>query len=171
MFRRCSMAGYGIALGALSVLLLSGCQCGDPPLPPCPPSPTNAVAQWRDDLKAGDSEQVLASTTETIDAGEEAEFYAEAFLFRGVAQLVLGENDASLEDLLQAEERQDQLITIDAAGETLLLYRALMVVYARLDDMDTAGMYQGMALELAPDMESVIQRELDAQELDLEVLP
>lgn len=153
-----------LAIASAAVVLVACC----PGSPGCPPSPALAV-QWRDQLASGQFEEVIASTDEIITNPESPD-YAEAFLFRGLAELGISEDQAAYEHLILAEELQADLITFDQDRELALLYRGLMVAAARLGEIDQAEAYRAQAIELTPEQADIINQEFEMQTLNYEAL-
>ena len=145
-----------LLLMLLTGLILAGC-CP----PNCPVTPT-VVQQWDDAIQQGDYAQVLEEATKIIEQGPEAEFYAEANLYAGVAEVKReGDLDLALSYLDTAEALSDQLTTIDPTYELTLLYRGKMVIFAKFGDIETATKYLELAVELSPELEAEIRQEFE----------
>ena len=147
-----------LALPLLLVLVVLGC---------CPPycGPASA-SQMNADLIAGEFEAAAGKASAVIQEGPEQDAYAEAFLFRAVAELALdGDLEQAAGDLAEAERLVDRLTQIDPRAEQGLLLRAQMVLNLQLDQRDAAERYREMALRLAPDQASLIDREFQEARL------
>lgn len=105
---------------------------------------------------------MIEGASPVVEAGPEADYYAEANLYSGLAELGRsGDLEVALNYLSEAERLSNQLTTIDSTYELTLLYRGLMVVYAKLGDIDAAGMYLELAIELSPDQQEEIRKEFE----------
>ena len=141
----------------LVALVLSAC-CP----PDCPPGPTNLAAQWDQQYEEQKYDTVIEQTSQVIEKGESADYYAEARLYRGLAQLRLGQAlEAARTDLDIAEQSVDQLTSVDKTREQVLLYRGQMVVRARLGDIEAAQKYRDRAIEIAPEQKDDILKEFE----------
>jgi len=150
----------GARLALITVLVFAGVLAGA--CDRCPPNCLTPVHFWLASLEQGSYATVTEETTKVIDEGEQAEFYAEARLYRGLAQLRADKDPGSaLADLRIAEELIDRLKTIDPTREQVLLYRGLMVALARLGQIDEAAGYRDQAVELAPEQQEAIFKEFE----------
>src|SRR5262249_17897531 len=108
------------------------------------------------------------NTSQVIRTGEGAGFYAEARLYRGVAELKRDKNlDEAQADLTIAEKHSDQLTTVDKTQEHVLLYRAQMVIRTKRNDTDAAQAYMNKAIALDPKQTQAIKAEFEQHQLQL----
>lgn len=138
-------------------LFLSTVSCC-PPVCPVEPLPVN----WQIGVEEQNYEQVIKETTEVINQGETAPYYAEARLYRGFSTVKINGNlDEAKADLDIAESRIEELNTVGPTTEQVLLFRGLIIVHVRFGDYETADMYLNKAIELAPDQADMIQKEYE----------
>jgi tetratricopeptide (TPR) repeat protein len=153
----------------LGALLLGAC-CP----PNCPPSPLILPQTWNEMFEAGNCKDLLPETTAVIRSGPQAEYYAEALLYRGLANQCVGNLEAAIEDLSAAERLSDQLVSVDERLEMRLLLRGQMTARARLGVMqgdpgliEEAEKYRDGAVEMFPEARESIEREFqDALRLE-----
>ena len=140
------------------LLMLLATACGCPPVCPMVPPPS----QWQSLVEQGNYDQVIKETTMVIEQGETASFYAEACLYRGFSTVKInGYLDEAKADLETAEARIEELTTVDATKEQVLLFRGLMIVNVKFGDFEAADAYFYKAIELAPEQEDMILREYE----------
>jgi tetratricopeptide (TPR) repeat protein len=148
-------ATYATLVLVGGIVLVSCCP------PYCPPTPEI----WDNFYQEGNYKTVIEQASQVVEAGPETEFYAEAVLYLGLAELRRdgGDLEVTLDYLSEAERLVDDLTTIDAKYERPLLYRGLMVTYAKLGDIDKAEMYLELAIEEVPaQREEILQEFKDA---------
>jgi len=128
-----------------------------------PPEPPN---EWDWLLKNECYAELLASTSTAIRLG--SMYTPEAYLYRGLAQVATVAGPLlSQESLSKAEQSIDDLSTVDAQREKLLLYRGLMIVNAQLaktqdqsEFLQIAEDYRDQGLRLAcPDQVTAVETE------------
>lgn len=151
-------------------LLLAGLvvtvNCGEGPggttVVPVTPPPAPSPVVWQMDLDQGQYDRVIEGTSQVIAEGEGAEYYAEARLYRGLAELARGGDLRAVEaDLDTAEKLIHELTTVDKTQEQALLLRGQMTIRARLGDIGAAENYRDQAIELAPDQREAILEEFE----------
>ena len=163
--KRLLVALCGLLFG---VLFLAGCCCCyvNGVCPPncncckeCPPStPQAAPVDWANQIDVGENAAVIEETTEIILAGEEQPLYAQALLYRGVAEFNLDNLESASDDLASAQVLSDRL----SNDEQLQLFRTQMVVLAKLGDQNGAEQAFQNALAIAPaDQQDEIRSEYE----------
>jgi tetratricopeptide (TPR) repeat protein len=164
--KRLLVAMFGLLFSAL---FLVGCCCCyeiDGTCPPecscckvcVPATPAPAAPYWANQIDAGNNAEVIQETTEVIQAGEEAPQYAQALLYRGVAEFNLGDLESAQDDLASAQDLSDRM----SKDEQLRLFRTQMMVLAKLGDKTGAEQAFQKALTLAPaDQQDEIRSEYE----------
>ena len=143
-----------LMLGAF--ILLVGC-CP----PNCPPTPL-MVDQWDNLYQEGAYENLLQETSLILEQGPDGEFFAEANLYAGLAELKLkGDPELALSYLDEAEKRSSELISLDQTYELTLLFRGKMVALVYLGDLKSARIYRQMAVDMSPELEDEINKEFE----------
>ncbi len=143
---------YAGILIALVGLLLSACAVEEP---------THYSIQSLDSAyQQGNFQQVIEEADYLVNMGPSSVHYAEARLYRGLAELCKeGNAELAKANLAVAEDLSANLRTIDQEYELTLLYRGQMVVNLHFGDITTAERYYKQALQLSPDMQEVIVQE------------
>ncbi len=169
---------------ALVSLALTAEQCKTIPPPPnvtagAPPGPISAdatvqlnplldtAALWQGRLRSGDYASILAQTENVLAASPDD---AEAYLYRGLAELASGAQQAAQNDLAQAEQRAGLFPSSRAQQDQMLLFRGLMVVHAQLGNQALATRYFEQAMQVAPAQEGVMRGELQNQSFSFDAL-
>jgi tetratricopeptide (TPR) repeat protein len=148
--------GYGVIL----LMLMAGAGCCPPNCPVTPPNFT--PMSWQPLVEEENYDQVFKETSEVIAQGESAQYYAEARLYHGFSTVKLNGNlDEAKADLEIAESRIEELSSVDATTEQVLLFRGLMIVNVKFGDFETADAYLYKAIELAPDQKDMIIKEYE----------
>jgi tetratricopeptide (TPR) repeat protein len=131
--------------------------------PNCPATPQNATPEsWQPLLEEGNYEQVIKETDAVIGGGESAPYYAEAQLYRGFSTVKINGNlDEAKSDLEIAESRLEELSTVDATKEQVLLFRGLMIINVKFGNFEIADSYFNKAIELMPDQKDMIIKEYE----------
>lgn len=149
-------------------LFLAGCCCCFNLDGTCPAScsccrvcvpvlPTQAPL-WAKQIDAGEYDKVIQGTTKVIQAGKQASEYAQALLYRGVAEFNLGDLKSAQDDLANAQELSKGM----SKDEQLRLFRTQMVVLARLGDIPAAELAFKEALTIAPpELQDAIRSEYE----------
>lgn len=143
---------WGIVILVLifSGLTLAGC-C--PPNCPIPLLPTS----WDESLTSGEYQTIIDETQGIIEQGEEAEFYADALLYRGMAELRTGNIEEASRYLDMAEQYSEKFT--NGNYELGRLYQGKMIVSAVFGDIDLAMMFRDRAIEYAPDLRDEILKD------------
>lgn len=130
--------------------------------PNCPPTViAPPVGGWNDLLEKGEYGALIEATS-AASKNRDGDYYAEANLYNGLAQLGRGEDlKAALERLDTAEQLSADLATLDPTVELTLLYRGKMVVHARLGDPEAARKYLALAIQTSPGLEQEIHQEFE----------
>ena len=119
---------------------------------------TPAAQYWASQIEAGNNAEVIQETTEVIQVGEDAPEYAQALLYRGIAEFNLGDLESARNDLASAQVLSDRM----SEDEQLRLFRTHMVVLAKLGDKTGAEQAFQNALALAPaDQQDAIRMEYE----------
>ena len=143
---------YVGVLIALVGILASACSAADP-TPYSVHSLDNAYQQ-------GNFMQVIQEADYLVNLGPSHTQYAEARLYRGLAELCKeGDTELAEANLSVAEGLSTSLETIDQGYELTLLYRGQMVVKLHQGNIPAAEEYYKQALQLSPDMQDVIMQE------------
>lgn len=154
----------GLFFGAFFLVACCCCYKSDGTCPPqcsccrvCVPA-TATAQHWADQIDAGKNTEVIEETTKVIQAGKEASQYAQALLYRGVAEFKLDDLKSARDDLASAQDLSDQL----SKDEQLLLFRTQMVALAKLGDKTGAEQAFQKAYAIAPaDQQDAILREYE----------
>ena len=108
----------------------------------------------------GNFKQVIQEADYLVNLGPSSTQYAEARLYRGLAELCKeGNTELAKANLAVAEGLSSNLETIDQDYELTLLYRGQMVVNLHTGNIPAAEQYYKQALQLSPDMQEVIMQE------------
>lgn len=174
-FKSVALFWVFVAITLIS-LALTASQCNPTSTPP-PPGGSGGLAkgpdgpptqppEWQDLLvNQKNYDQIIQGTTEVINAGEEAEYYTEARLYRGLAELARGSDpQVAQADLDIAERFKDQLVTVDPTQEQALLSRSLMIIHTLQGQIEEAERYKAQAIELTPGQRSIIEVEFAQRE-------
>ena len=130
-----------------------GPQPGDGCCVTCP-----QAAQWKAQIDAGKYAEVVQATTKVIQAGKDAPEYAQALLYRGVAEFKLGDLKSARDDLTRGQDVSSRM----TKDEQTLLFRTQMVVLAKLGDKKGAEQAFQKAIEIAPeDQKDAIRKEYE----------
>ncbi len=172
-----------LAAFALLSLALTAEQCKTIPKPPNvtpepPPGPiqmgatvqlmpVDMAARWQGQLRNGDYADVLLQTENMLAARPDD---AEAYLYRGLAELASGGQQAAQNDLAEAERLAGLFPSGRAQQDQMLLFRGLMVLHAQLGNEALATRYLEQALQVAPAQEAVMRGELQSQSFSFDVL-
>ncbi len=149
-----------VLLMLLAVFNLATASCCPPNCPVTPPNFT--PANWQPWVEEGNYEKVIKETSQVIAQGETALFYAEARLYHGFSTVKINGNlDEAKADLDIAESRIEELSTVDATKEQVLLFRGLMIVNVKFGNFEAADSYRDKAIELAPDQKDIILQEYE----------
>jgi tetratricopeptide (TPR) repeat protein len=136
----------------------SECSCCQVCPPPRLPTPTRVAPQWASQIDAGKNAEVVLEASKVIQAGREAPQYAQALLYRGMAEFKLGDLKSARDDLVRAQDLSDRL----SKDEQLRLFRSQMMVLAKLGDKAGAEQSFQKALAIAPaDQQDAIRREYE----------
>jgi tetratricopeptide (TPR) repeat protein len=115
---------------------------------------------WHSMFDQSAYEEIIAQTSVVIETAAISRFYAEARLYRGLAEVYRnGDLDSARNDLAIAEELMDQLTSVDPKTEKTLLFLGKMVLNAKLGADEVAKQYREKAIELAPDQRELIEEE------------
>ncbi|MBN2502869.1 MAG: hypothetical protein JXB38_18965 [Anaerolineales bacterium] len=143
---------YTGVLIALVGLLLSACAAEEPV--------HYSVQSLDNAYQKGNFQQVIEEADYLVNMGPSSTQYAEARLYRGLAELCKeGNTELAKANLAVAEDLSTSLGTINQEYELTLLYRGQMVVNLHFGDMTAAERYYKQALQLSPDMQEVIIQE------------
>ena len=128
----------------------------------CPPYCANPLTPTTLDqfLTEGSYDEIITGTTAIIEQGEDAQYYADALLYYGLAQMRMANVEEAAHYLDMAEQYSDQFTNGDY--ELGRLYQGKMIVSAQLGDLDAAIHYRDMAIQFAPELEEEILK--DARE-------
>jgi tetratricopeptide (TPR) repeat protein len=146
--------------GVILLILLASAGCCPPNCPVTPPNLT--PINWQPLVEEENYDQVFKESSEVIAQGETAKYYAEARLYHGFSTLKINGNlDEAKADLEFAESRLEELSSVDAMKEQVLLFRGLMIVNVKFGNFETADTYLYRAIELAPDQQDMIIKEYE----------
>lgn len=164
MFTRKRSALVAMCVLLSTPLFVACCDCCRPGEQPGPqPDGTCCVvcpqaSQWQAQIDAGKNAEVIQETTKVIQAGKEAPEYAQALLYRGVAEFRLGDLKSARDDLTRAQDLSSRM----SKAEQTLLFRTQMVVLAKLGDKMGAEQAFQKAIEIAPeDQKDAIRKEYE----------
>ncbi len=118
---------------------------------------------WLDSLQSGDYSVVITQASQDIT---ESPGDAEAYLYRGLAELASGDLPSAQSDLVYAEAHSSEFPSGWQDEDQLFLYRGLMVLHMQLGNTQAANDYYVQAIKLAPAQQAIISNEMQAQTLD-----
>lgn len=150
---------YVVSIMFFSVLLSACCP------PYCPISEPYLPLQpeeWDEYYQSENYDALYDGASSIVDEGEASEYYAEALLYSGLAELNRGGDvEVALDHFNEAEERIEQLESLDLQYEITLLYRGQMRAYGIIGDFEMSEIYLEKATGVSPELEDEIWMEYE----------